>query len=528
MDILQPICRFLASINPAVRCKKGLNLLRICEVRTARIEPSVFRLYSIESRFRCGRRLSRSQNVKFVQDSESAYSIVLGQFKIQEYREVIMRMTTAFTVLVLLLSGQSLSNDRQPVSLIGHWEGAINREGKVWRLWIDIQASGNELKVTVDFPDYGLYAVPWGIKREGEQVKLTHLSRGMVERLEGKIADGEIRGDWQGMNITATFVLKRVSPQPLLPYVEEEIRFQNGEAMLVGTLVKPNRPGRYGAIVFTHGSGNQTRTADFYRSRAYLFARHGIAALIYDRRGVGASKGGGDSATWANLADDALAGVQALQRRADIDPRRIGISGFSQGGWVSPLAAARSREVAFVLVGSAPAISPDEQNDYNVESLLRQSKVREDRIQSVMALRKQVRLFQHSGKGEKATLEAEIAKLKSESWFRNTLLPEVLEPYDEESLAYITFDPAPIWEKVTVPVLALWGELDLSVPSKKSQMIIEGAMKKGGNKDFTLKIFPQSGHGVSIVREQSAVWDWPRLASGYQEIMVEWVLQKTR
>lgn len=92
---------------------------------------------------------------------------------------------------------------------------------------------------------------------------------------------------------------------------------------------------------------------------ADLFASHGIAALAYDKRGSGDSTGSyGIVANYQLLADDLLAGVALLRDRADIDPARTGVWGGSEGGWVAPLAAARSPDVAFVVAVSAPGVSP--------------------------------------------------------------------------------------------------------------------------------------------------------------------------
>lgn len=432
-----------------------------------------------------------------------------------------------FLVLLCSCSLSSVAFGSQSQSLIGHWEGAISHEGKIWRVWLDIKSDNTNLKGTADFPDYGLYALPVSVNVENGRVKIGYVTRSSTATFEGSVEKESMSGEWKGLDVSASFQLKRTSVQPLSLYLEEEVSFQNGDATLVGTLVKPNKSGKHPAIVFTHGSGNQTRTESFYRSRAYLFARHGIAALIYDRRGKGASKGG-DNVTWNNLADDALAGLRFLQSRSDINPKQIGISGFSQGGWVSPLAATRSKDVAFVLVGSAPAITPDEQNDYNVESLLRLNNVSEENIKAVMTLRKRVSQFQLTNTGNKVALESEISQLRSETWFRNTLLPDKLEPFDGESKAFITFDPAPIWEKVRVPVLLLWGAQDMVVPAQKSKTIIENALKKGENKEYELKIFDKAGHGVGVTRDKNEAWDFPRLASGYQEIMIEWTLKRVK
>jgi pimeloyl-ACP methyl ester carboxylesterase len=430
----------------------------------------------------------------------------------------------AFALLVSFLGMQShAARD----SIGGHWEGTVTRERKEWRIRLDIDADKNGLKATIDAPDYGLYALPLTqVKTTDSEVHLERVDRSGKVTFDGNLEGDRMTGQWEGLGVSASFQLKRLQMQPVT-FIEEEIRFQSGGATLVGTLVKPNGPGRFPAIVFTHGSGNQTRTEDFYRSRAYLYARHGIAALIYDRRGKGASTSGGEDISFPVLADDALAGVRVLKLRADINPRQIGVSGYSQGGWVSPLAAIRSRDVAFVIVGSAPGITPDEQNTFAVENELRAKKVPETSIAAVLGLRRRVSEFQYRGTGNKSELESEINRLRGESWFRNTLLPDgALEPHGQGEKEFLSFDPVPVWAKVRVPVLSMWGELDLLVPAETSRAILARALRKGGNRDYTLKIFPGASHGLSVIRGLDEPWDWPRLAPGYQELMVEWLLKR--
>lgn len=411
----------------------------------------------------------------------------------------------------------------------GHWEGIVTREGKDWQINLDISQTNKIFKGTIDAPDYGLYAIPLTkIELIGDKIQIEHTDRSGRIILKGLLKGKSIRGQWEGLDVSANFFLKRISKEPIT-FIEEDVHFQNGEANLSGTLIKPKKVGKYPAIVFTHGSGNQTRTEDFYRSRAYLCARYGIAALIYDRRGKGESRGGGDKISFINLADDAIAAVNFLRNRQDIKANQIGIGGFSQGGYVSPLAAMRSKNIAFVVVGSAPGISPNEQNDFSVKNALRAKRLPDETVEAVINLRKRIRDYQYFGTGNKTELEAEINKFRKESWFRNTLLPEEhLEIYSEQIKEYLSFNPVPVWENVHIPVLAVWGEKDSFVPAAKSRYIFETALKKAQNKNYVLKIFPDSGHGLPVIRGENAPWDWERLAPGYQELLIQWLSKTIR
>lgn len=433
-------------------------------------------------------------------------------------RKILLLAQICFGIFVFLENANASSSN-----LIGHWEGTILKEGKSWQTWVDLDEEGTVLKGTADFPDYGLFCFQVDANLDGTKVKILVLEEGKeVANFEGTLKENEITGEWKGLNLAASFQLKRIRPLPDNPYIVEDVRFQNGTAILAGTLVRPNKSGQFPAVVFTHGSGNQTRSETFYRSRAYWFARNGIAALIYDRRGKGASKGD-TVVTWNNLADDALAGLEMLRKHPAINPKQIGVSGFSQGGWVSPLAATRSENVAFVLVGSAAGISPNDQNNYNVESVLTAKGVSHESIKAVMELRKDVSDFEMEGVGDKQQLQKRISALKTERWFRDTLLNENIEQYDADSKAFMAYDPAPTWEKVKVPALSLWGEQDLAVPAKKSREIINRALETGKARTYDLREFPKAGHGLNLNRGEGEAWDFPRLVPGYSELMVKWI-----
>ena len=172
------------------------------------------------------------------------------------------------------------------------------------------------------------------------------------------------------------------------PKPGEQVRFQNGDVSLAGTLVLPRSRGPHPAVVFVHGSGRQTR--DYYRTFADHFAKRGIAGLAYDKRGVGESTGEFPHDTvssFSDLADDALEGLAFLQSRQDIDPGRVGLWGASQGGWLGPLAASRSDKVAFVICVSGAGVDADTQMNFAIPNLLRAEGSTEGEIKQALKAR---------------------------------------------------------------------------------------------------------------------------------------------
>lgn len=147
------------------------------------------------------------------------------------------------------------------------------------------------------------------------------------------------------------------APAPPLPRT-----FANGAVTLAFSLDLPAGSGPFPAVVLGHGSGRVTRDRlGFLASRLTAL---GFAVLRFDKRGVGESTGtfvfvgtADSPAVFADLAGDVAAGVRFLRTRPEIDPRRIGLAGVSQAGWILPLAARQVGDIAFMVLLSGPVCS---------------------------------------------------------------------------------------------------------------------------------------------------------------------------
>jgi len=280
-------------------------------------------------------------------------------------------------------------------------------------------------------------------------------------------------------------------------YRREEVRFRSGEVSLAGTLLVPPGAGPHPAVVLTHGSGPTDRQGLLLM--ADLFARNGIAALAYDKRGSGDSSGSYRTiaADFRSLAEDALAGVAHLRGRGDIDPTRVGVWGLSEGGFVVALAAA-SPEVAFVVGVSAPGVSA----------------IRDFLWQNELALR-------HGGVSD-PTISANTRAL--------TVLYRAARSLGlvESGQVSWDFDPAVAWAQVRQPVLLIYGDNDRLVPPARSASVITGALAQAGDANHTVVHFAGTDHGIFVSEdgfrarkdyEQGSL----RFGTGYLDTMVDWV-----
>jgi uncharacterized protein len=147
----------------------------------------------------------------------------------------------------------------------------------------------------------------------------------------------------------------------------DDVEFVSHGAQLSGSLVLPRNRPFHAAVVFIHGSGKQTRNLGL----AEQFAREGIAALVYDKRGAGNSGGvyeAEQSVSEKNislLADDAVSALDALASHPQLEGVPLGLTGISQAGWIAPLAAARSKHASFLVLWSGPVCKVSEEDIYS-------------------------------------------------------------------------------------------------------------------------------------------------------------------
>jgi pimeloyl-ACP methyl ester carboxylesterase len=452
----------------------------------------------------------------------------ITRFRVQGASLTNLSVPSVFLLMLLFLpSNASAASQSPPVVLDGHWTGAMTREGKSWSVNLDVESSAKTPVVLVDLIDYGIYGLPFSIVADSSRVRLERKQpTGPSVLFEGSIAGETFSGNFSGLGVTAPFVLKRTNAPPSV-LKEEEVTFRNGEITLAGTVLIPSGPGPHPAVVCTHGSGPEGRQRAAYHSNGYFFARLGFVTLIYDKRGVGSSTGDFQTASLEDLADDALVGVHLLQTRKDVVGRSIGMTGVSQGGWISPLAATRSPDVAFILVISPSGMNPMDQSVFSVENTLKKAGFSPDVGGTASSLRNRLYAMVRTGKFDDNFI-ADVERVHAEPWFKLSGLPYPVPPsISDGERRFLLFEPVPIWEKVRVPVLALWGEDDLSVPATKSKDLVEQALARAKNQDFTFKIFPHADHTLTVIRSPTDAWDFPRTAIGSRQVMAEWLLRRS-
>ncbi len=300
-----------------------------------------------------------------------------------------------------------------------------------------------------------------------------------------------------------------------VPLDVTDVRFEQADHELAGTVVSPTGGSGRPGVVFIHGSGPATRH-DYYEW-SYFFAAHGIASLMYDKQGAGESTGDWENALFAELAADAAAAVRFLRTFPGVDPGKVGLSGGSQGGWVAPMAARVPEEpIAFLEVTGGGPVTPREQERFRRLALVRARDLPATTLETAGTVLDCYLDFVGSLGVECAgDLRRYVLEYGEEDWY----LEDVGGPR-RDPLAYpwptgrkrfareLDFDPRPLYESLAIPVLVVLGRAEQTFPIdltlERVQRLVPGEL-------LSVELIDDADHGLFVdassasPRHQSAV-----------------------
>lgn len=445
--------------------------------------------------------------------------------------------------------------------LVGIWQGKLSFPGAELRIVFHLNKSETgELTTTLDSPDQGAFNIATSRTSVIQDTLVIEVA--MIRGLfKGKIAAdfNSISGNWQQSGISIPLELARTDAAPKLnrhqeparpyPYLEEEVTVHN-EAHgieLAGTFTRPQSQGRFPTVILITGSGPQDRDEAIFGHRPFLvladyLTRRGIAVLRMDDRGVGKSTGDFSKATTEDFATDVLAAVNYLKTRDDVDPKKIGLIGHSEGGIVAPMVAARSNDVAFIVLMAGTGLIGEQilyqqaeliarANGAN-DSIIAKNRYSQEQIFAVLkhesddsnAIRKLRPILKQS---MELLSENEKKALSDPEMYINAQIRQLTSPWFR---FFLTYDPKIALSKVKCPVLAINGELDLQVPANENLKAIETALKAGGNNQVTIHLLSKLNHLFQTAKTGSpneyAVIE-ETIAPSALQIIGDWIIKQT-
>ena len=312
-----------------------------------------------------------------------------------------------------------------------------------------------------------------------------------------------------------------------------------------GELPDAGDPDPHPAVVLVHGSGDRSAVDTW--DDPYHFAALGIATLVYDKRGTGGSQGT-YTQNFHVLARDVVAAVEAVRTRDGVDPADVHLAGFSQGGWIAPLAASQTDAVRSILVGYGPMVPIIDEDRWGYVYTLRkkgfgpEAVAEADRIHEAI-----VAILDHGATGRWDEVEALLGEAEGEPWFdalsdsdstlgflsanRNVPLWAVrlyawwmMRPIDGEPRADRLYDPVPVVAELEVPSLWIFGGDDHSMPT--AWTIEELVRLQASGAPIEILLFPEADHGITRYEENG---EGGRRFVGYEPeyhpAMVEWLVR---
>ena len=435
----------------------------------------------------------------------------------------------AFSISILSTVAQNAEN-----SILGSWKGELSVSGTKLPLVFHIQQDENtkNFSSTVDSPAQGAKDIPTS--------KVTFLDKNLLIEIstlgasyEGKlISDTQIEGTFKQAGQSFEMILnkmekdseeetiKKRSQEPKAPfdYKIEDVKFQNKKAntetILAGTLTLPkeaknNTNRKFPVVILISGSGSQDRNQEILGHKPFLviadyLTKNGIAVLRYDDRGTAQSTGTFKGSTSQDFASDVEAAIDFLKTRKNIDNKKIGLIGHSEGGIIAPMVAAnRKEDVAFIVLLAGVGVNGGEllleqqqaigkasaMDEENLQKMQTSNKTIFDKIKSITnaeILKKEIITYL-----EENISDAEVPSNMSKADFINLQTNQLT---DKWLLYFLRYNPKENLSKTVCPVLAINGEKDLQVDAKINLTAIEKTLKEAENKNVTIKYFPTLNH----------------------------------
>ncbi|MDD4921717.1 MAG: alpha/beta fold hydrolase [Bacteroidales bacterium] len=425
---------------------------------------------------------------------------------------------TALILISLIVASVAYAQD-----ITGQWNGLLKIQGTQLGVVLHISKSGSGYIITMDSPDQGAKDVPaLSVSFEKSILKI-EVAGGIY--YQGTLTqDNQIVGELRQSTFTLPLTFTRSTPEkekivrpqdPVKPYPydTEEVSFKNPDdgAVLAGTLSLPSGEGVFPVVVLITGSGPQNRDEELMGHKPFLvladyLTRKGIAVLRYDDRGTAKSTGDFQKASSPVFAADVEAAINYLLTRKDIDKKKIGLIGHSEGGMIAPMVAAKNKDVSYLVLMAGTGIRGKEllllqqeligrANGQTAEQLAKVHSDNQGAFDLILNSTNQETL--------KKALNAYILKrLKdvpadqkpagvSDEAIAKQQMDQITSPWFQYFLKY---DPSLVLSKVKCPVLALNGAKDLQVPPRENLSAIKSGLEKGGNKKVTVREFPNLNH----------------------------------
>jgi pimeloyl-ACP methyl ester carboxylesterase len=444
----------------------------------------------------------------------------------------------------------------------GNWQGTLNVGASKLRIGLHVTRNdAGAYSSTLDSIDQGATGLPVRATTvKGSEVSFELPDMEAV--FDGTIDAGgnEISGLFTQRGATLPLTFSRVEkvetvsrpqdPKPPFPYESEEVTLENKGAgvKLGGTLTRPKGDGPFAAAILISGSGPQDRDESIFGHKPFLviadyLTRRGIAVLRTDDRGVGGSTGNSIQSKLEDVASDVATAIDYLRTRTDIDAKKVGLIGHSEGAMVAVIEASRDSGVAWVVMLAGAGVT-GEQVLYKQAELIALAAgatpeaIKQQRTwqETVFRILKTEPDNKAAAQKMQAAWDRTILTLPAEQRAQAQSAKGVMEAQiagtvTAEFRSILAHDPAPLLRKIKAPVLALGGSGDLQVSAEQNLPAIAAALAAGGNEDYTVSSLPGLNHlfqtcTVCIPTEYATIDE--TFSPKALDLMGDWIVRHTQ
>lgn len=431
--------------------------------------------------------------------------------------------------VILIFLFFSIPGSAQLLPTPSYWQGELPSTKKLLVAFHFSTDSAGAINATMDSPGEGTLAIKCSdVQQRGDSLFLNIPT--LKARFEGKLNNTAITARWKQGSLIVPLELKKTNfpvsyskiktqePKPPFPYFSEDVEYNNADSSvhLGATITRPAKAGTYPAVILISGSGQQDRNEFMLGHKPFAviadhLTRNGFMVMRVDDRGIGRSKGDLKKATTADFAKDVETSLDFLLKRNDVDRKKIGLIGHSEGGMIAPMVAVNRKEISFLILLAGPGYKIAEVMADQNEAILKQSgfsdsaaaNYRKFYLQLVpaianapndsLALLNGVGLFNVWQARENASVVTALTSVPQFSTPEKFIKIFVSQVRSAWWTFFINYDPEPALKQLKIPILALNGSRDIQILPKSAEHI-KSIVQQTGNKKSQVYILPELNH----------------------------------
>lgn len=314
-------------------------------------------------------------------------------------------------------------------------------------------------------------------------------------------------------------IVRPQTPVGPFPYTIDSLVYHApGDSVQYGvTITKPNGKGPFPAIVLITGSGSQDRDETIMNHKPFavladFLTKQGYLVMRVDDRGVGLSGGDPAKSTSYDFAVDVHHHVDYLLKRKDVNPKKIGLLGHSEGGLIAPIVASERKDLAFLVLLAGPGIPIARLMAEQNEAILRSNGIdsiaaasygdffsrtmpkvakAKDTTAAKAVLLDDLKEWSAKENPNRVFATTGVRDDKSAANYVSLVVKQLYSPWFR---AFLQFDPQPYLRKINCRVLAINGSRDIQVLPESNSKGIRESLAAGGNKKAVVEVLPGLNH----------------------------------